>query len=44
MENYPGWADGQRPGDWQRISESDSGDERKEVDLADLEMDLTANR
>jgi len=44
MENYPGWADGERSGDWQRISESGSGEDHKEVNLSELEMDLTANR
>src|SRR6516225_12417960 len=39
MENYPGWADGERSGDWQRISESGSGEDHKEVNLSELEMD-----
>ena len=44
MENYPDWADRHGGNDWQRVSDGGPGDEGKEVNLAHLEMDLSANR
>ncbi len=45
MELYPDWADRRGGVDWQRVSDTEApADERREVDLADLEMDLSANR
>jgi DnaK suppressor protein len=44
MENYPGWADRRGGADWQKVSESEGPmEEQREVDLSDLEMDLSAN-
>jgi DnaK suppressor protein len=43
MENYPGWAD--RGGaDWEKVSEVESRTNEREVDLSDIEMDLSSNR
>jgi DnaK suppressor protein len=45
MENYPGWADRRGGVDWQKVSDTESSiDEPRDVDLSDLEMDLSANR
>jgi DnaK suppressor protein len=42
METFPGLAD--RGGvDWEKVSEAEAPEE-KEVDLTDIEMDLSANR
>ena len=44
MENYPGW-EGGRSGDWEKVYDSESSfEEHKEVDLSDLEMDISSNR
>jgi hypothetical protein len=45
MENYPGWADRRGGADWQKVSEAESSsiDDRRDVDLSSLEMDLSAN-
>jgi len=45
MELYPDWADRRGGVDWQRVSDVETpADDHREVDLADLEMDLSANR
>jgi DnaK suppressor protein len=45
MELYPDWADRRGGVDWERVSQAEApADDRREVDLADLEMDLSANR
>jgi len=42
MEHDAGWLESRRGGaDWGKISDSGSGMEEREVDLADLEMDLS---
>jgi DnaK suppressor protein len=43
MEAYPGWAD-RKAGDWEKVSETERGEERRDVDLADIELDISANR
>jgi len=44
MENYPGWGD-RNGGDWEKVSESDTPlEEQREVDLSDIELDLSNNR
>ena len=44
MENYPGWADRRGGVDWQKVSDAESPiEEQREVDLSDIEMDLSAN-
>jgi DnaK suppressor protein len=45
MEIYPGWADRQGGADWEKVSDAEAPiEERREVDLSDIEMDLTNNR
>lgn len=45
MESYPGWADRRGGSDWEKVSEVDAPiEEQREVDLSDIEMDLTSNR
>ena len=44
MENYPGWADRRGGADWEKVSEVEPLEEQREVDLSDLEMDLSSNR
>ena len=45
MELYPDWADRRGGVDWERVSQAEApAEDRREVDLADLEMDLSANR
>ncbi|HEV3262198.1 MAG TPA: TraR/DksA C4-type zinc finger protein [Gemmataceae bacterium] len=44
MENYPGWADRQGGVDWEKVSEVEPLEEQREVDLSDIEMDLSSNR
>src|SRR5205807_810504 len=44
MENYPGWDARRGAGDWEKVSEHEAPLEDKEVDLTDLEMDLSSNR
>jgi DnaK suppressor protein len=44
METYPGWAD-RRGGDWEKVSDTEAPiEEQREVDLSDIEMDLSNNR
>lgn len=41
----PGWGDRHRGADWEKVSEVESPfEERKEVDITDIEMDLSSNR
>ena len=44
MENYPGWADRRGGVDWEKVSEVEHVEEQREVDLSDIEMDLSSNR
>src|SRR5436309_2422760 len=44
MENYPGWEGHRGAGDWEKVSEHEAPLEEKEVDLTDLELDLSSNR
>jgi DnaK suppressor protein len=43
METFPGLANGVGNADWEKVSETESPED-KEVDLNDIEMDLSANR
>src|SRR5262249_35188578 len=44
MESYPGWGRGRLNGDWEKVSDSEAPiEEQKEVDLTDIEMDLSSN-
>lgn len=41
----PGWAEGRRGVNWDKVSDVEAPfEERKEVDLSDIEMDLSSNR
>jgi DnaK suppressor protein len=45
MESYPGWEHRRGAGDWEKVVEAEAPlEERREVDLSDLEMDLSSNR
>jgi DnaK suppressor protein len=45
MEHYPGWGRGRAAGDWEKVSDSEAPiEEQKEVDLSDIELDLSSNR
>src|SRR5262249_25255633 len=45
MEMYPGLAERRGAGDWEKVSEADAPlEEQREVDLSDIEMDLSSNR
>jgi len=44
MENNPNWED-RRDRDWEKVSDFESPlDERRDVDLSDIELDLSGNR
>ena len=44
MESYPGW-EHRRQGDWEKVHDAEAPlEERREIDLSDLEMDLSSNR
>jgi DnaK suppressor protein len=46
MEAYPGsWATRRNLADWEKVSETEAPiEEQREVDLSDIELDLTSNR
>jgi DnaK suppressor protein len=45
MENYPGWDSRRNAGDWEKVSEVESPlEERREVNLSEIELDLSGNR
>lgn len=45
MENYPGWEHRRGNGDWEKVVDAEAPlEERREIDLSDLEMDLSSNR
>lgn len=45
METYPGWADSRRGNEWEKVSDVEAPlEEQREVDLSDIEMDLSNNR
>ena len=45
MEMYPGWADRRGGADWEKVSDAEAPiEEQREVDLSDIEMDLSNNR
>jgi DnaK suppressor protein len=43
MENYPGWGEGRGGRDWEKLYESGSGEEEKEIKLSEIELDLSPN-
>jgi DnaK suppressor protein len=45
METSPGWADRHGGADWEKVSDAEAPmEDQREVDLTDLEMDLSSNR
>ncbi len=44
MEMYPGLLDRRGGADWEKVSEADRSAEDKEVDLSEIEMDISTNR
>src|SRR5438132_12866654 len=45
METYPGWGNRLGGADWEKVSDTESPiEEQREVDLTDLEMDVSSNR
>jgi DnaK suppressor protein len=44
METYGGWPNRHGDTDWEKVSEIEPVDEQREVDLSDIEMDLSGNR
>ena len=44
METYPGWGD-REGADWEKVSDTEAPiEDQREVDLSDIEMDLSSNR
>jgi DnaK suppressor protein len=45
MEKYPDWADRRSVGNWEKVYDAASSlDEPREVDLSEIEIDLSSNR
>lgn len=45
MEMYPDWAERRGGVDWEKVSEAEGPiEEQREIDLSDIEMDLSGNR
>ena len=45
MENYPGWDRRSGAGDWEKVSDAEAPlEEQREIDLSEIEMDLSGNR
>jgi DnaK suppressor protein len=45
METYPDWAERRGGVDWEKVSEAESPlEEQREVDLSDIELDISTNR
>jgi DnaK suppressor protein len=44
MENYPAWGGRHGGADWEKVSEHEAPLEDRDVDLSDIEMDLSTNR
>src|ERR671936_2933777 len=44
MESYPGWENGRGGRDWEKVYDAGSSmDEEREVNLSEIEMDLSSN-
>jgi hypothetical protein len=44
MESYPGWGGGQGGRDWEKVYDAGAHqEEEREVNLSEIEMDLTSN-
>ena len=45
MEKYPDWADRHPAGSWEKVYDADTPlEEQREMDLSDIEIDLSSNR
>jgi len=44
MEKYPDWADRRSSANWEHVYEAASLEEQREVDLSEIEIDLSSNR
>jgi DnaK suppressor protein len=44
MEKYPDWADRRSAGNWEHVYEAASLEEQREVDISEIEIDLSSNR
>ncbi len=44
MEKYPDWADRRSAGNWEKVYDAASLEEQREVDLSEIEIDLSSNR
>ncbi|HTU89489.1 MAG TPA: TraR/DksA C4-type zinc finger protein [Gemmataceae bacterium] len=44
MEKYPDWADRHSVGNWEHVYDASSLEEQREVDLSEIEIDLSSNR
>lgn len=44
MEISGDWEEGRNGADWEKVSDAEPLDEQREVDLSDIEMDLSGNR
>ncbi len=44
MEKYPDWADRRSGGNWEHVYDAASLEEQREVDISEIEIDLSSNR
>ncbi len=44
MEKYPDWADRRSSGNWEHVYEAASMEEQRDVDISEIEIDLSSNR
>jgi DnaK suppressor protein len=44
MEKYPDWADRRSAGNWEHVYDAASLEEQREVDISEIEIDLSSNR
>lgn len=44
LEKYPDWADRRSAGNWEHVYEAASLEEQREVDISEIEIDLSSNR
>lgn len=44
MEKYPDWPDRRSVGNWEHVYEAASQEEQRDVDISEIEIDLSSNR
>lgn len=44
MEKYPDWADRRSVGSWEKVYDADVLENQRDVDLSEIEIDLSSNR